>query len=67
MVSSEKLKREKWMADHAAKIKEMTVKGLEPQIQRLMEQHKQEMQTVRAHYEKQLSTIDGQTSENVSK
>jgi hypothetical protein len=38
--AAEKIKREKWMATQAIKIKEATVKGLEPEIQRMMAQHK---------------------------
>ncbi|ORZ39284.1 hypothetical protein BCR44DRAFT_1540004 [Catenaria anguillulae PL171] len=41
--ASEKIKRDKWMSMQAAKIKEQTVKGLEPEIQRMLASHKTAM------------------------
>ncbi|KAL7750185.1 hypothetical protein RI367_004358 [Sorochytrium milnesiophthora] len=38
--SSEKIKREKWMQERSKAIKEQTVKGLEPEIQKMIAQHK---------------------------
>ncbi|KAI9149740.1 hypothetical protein H9P43_009919 [Blastocladiella emersonii ATCC 22665] len=41
--AAEKVKRDRWMSAQAAKIKEQTVKGLEPEIQRMLAQHKAAM------------------------
>lgn len=35
--AAEKVKREQWMAAKVHEVKAMTVKGLEPQLQRLIE------------------------------
>jgi len=39
------------MAEHGKKIKEMTVKGLEPEIQRLIAKHKAEVQKIKVLHE----------------
>jgi len=51
LAATEKLKRERWMAEHGKKIKEMTVKGLEPEIQRLIAKHKAEVQKIKVLHE----------------
>ena len=40
MAVSEKIRRDTWMQEKSREIKEMTVKGLEPEIQRLLTKHK---------------------------
>jgi len=47
-MAAEKLRREKWIDEKTKKIKDMTVKGLEPEIQRLIAKHKAEMKKVKA-------------------
>lgn len=44
LLTKEKQRREKWMHKEAKKIKDMTIKGLEPDIQRLVAQHKAEIE-----------------------
>ena len=41
--AAEKAKRDKWVAEQSARIKEMTVKGLEPELQRILEKSKAEV------------------------
>ena len=41
MTAAEKLRREKWVEAKQKEIKELTVKGLEPEIARLIARHKQ--------------------------
>jgi hypothetical protein len=41
--SAEKLKRDKWIQEKTKLIKDQTLKGLEPEIQRLIAQHKTQM------------------------
>ncbi len=41
--AAEKVRREKWMEEQMAQIKAQTIKGLEPEIQRMMTQHKNDL------------------------
>lgn len=46
--AAEKLRREKWIHEKTQEIKEMTVKGLEPDIQKLIAKHKAEIKKIKA-------------------
>lgn len=52
--AAERSKREAWMADKTREIKEMTIRGLEPDIQRLVAKHRQDLE--RREQEWQLET-----------
>ncbi|XP_058140851.1 centrosomal protein of 131 kDa isoform X5 [Dasypus novemcinctus] len=54
MSATEKVRREKWINEKTRKIKEMTVKGLEPEIQRLIAKHKQELKALKGLHEAEL-------------
>lgn len=41
--AAEKVRREKWMEEQMAQVKAQTIKGLEPEIQRMMTQHKNDL------------------------
>lgn len=41
--AAERAKREAWMVEQTRAIKEATVRGLEPEIQRLVDSHKAEL------------------------
>ena len=56
--AAEKIRREKWIEEKTKKIKEMTVKGLEPEIQSLIAKHKNEIKTLKAIHEAELLQSD---------
>ncbi|XP_068455285.1 centrosomal protein of 131 kDa isoform X2 [Clinocottus analis] len=59
MSATEKIRREKWIDEKTKKIKEITVKGLEPEIQKLISKHKQELKKLRTlHEAEQLQADD---------
>ncbi|KAJ3607857.1 hypothetical protein NHX12_024908 [Muraenolepis orangiensis] len=58
MSATEKVRREKWIDEKTKKIKEITVKGLEPEIQKLISKHKQELKRLRAAHEAELQGSD---------
>ena len=53
--SSSKIRQEKWVDEKTRRIKEQTVRGLEPEIQRLMARHTQELSDLEAERERQLA------------
>ncbi|XP_018348192.1 PREDICTED: centrosomal protein of 131 kDa-like [Trachymyrmex septentrionalis] len=58
IAASEKIRREKWLEVKTSKIKEMTVKGLEPELNNMMEQHQQEIQELRRAHIKELQDTE---------
>ncbi|XP_018317390.1 centrosomal protein of 131 kDa [Mycetomoellerius zeteki] len=58
VVASEKIRRERWLEVKTSKIKEMTVKGLEPELHNMMEQHQQEIQELRRAHIKELQDTE---------
>ncbi|KAM4623443.1 centrosomal protein of 131 kDa [Polymixia lowei] len=58
MSATEKIRREKWIDEKTKKIKEITVKGLEPEIQKLISKHKQELKKLRALHEAEVLQAD---------
>lgn len=59
VLASEKIRRERWTKEHTKKIKELTVKGLEHEINQMMEKHKQEISDLkRQHQEDMHQRID---------
>ena len=51
MQTAEKLRREKWIKDKSQQIKELTVKGLEPDIQKLIAKHKAEIKKLKSSHQ----------------
>lgn len=58
MSATEKARREKWMNEKTRKIKEITVRGLEPEIQKLIAKHKQEVKKLRSLHAAELLQAD---------
>ncbi|CAB1433966.1 unnamed protein product, partial [Pleuronectes platessa] len=65
MSTTEKIRREKWIDEKTRKIKEITVKGLEPEIQKLISKHKQELKKLRTLHESELLRADDQVAQRV--
>jgi 5-azacytidine-induced protein 1 len=40
LLHTEKCKREKWFAEKEREIRETTIKGLQPELERLIEKHR---------------------------
>ncbi|NWR66355.1 CP131 protein, partial [Bucorvus abyssinicus] len=58
MSATEKIRREKWIDEKAKKIKEITVKGLEPEIQKLIAKHRQDIRKLKMLHEAELLQSD---------
>ncbi|XP_076640367.1 centrosomal protein of 131 kDa-like [Colletes latitarsis] len=56
--AAEKIKRERWIEARTTKIKEMTVKGLEPELRNMMEKHAEEIQRLRNVHMKELQDAE---------
>ena len=54
---------EKWIEDKTKNIKEMTVKGLEPEIQNLIGKRKNEIKTLKSIHEAELLQADERASQ----
>lgn len=66
-MAGEKIRREKWVRDNTKKIKELTVKGLELEINKMSTNHKQELEaTKRQHHLDILKAIE-ETKEKFEK
>lgn len=58
-LAGEKIRREKWVRDNTKKIKELTVKGLELEINKMSTNHKQEIEAMkRQHHLDILKAVD---------
>nr|XP_031362243.1 LOW QUALITY PROTEIN: centrosomal protein of 131 kDa [Lonchura striata domestica] len=58
MSATEKIRREKWIEEKTKKIKEITVKGLEPEIQKLMAKHREDIRQLKLLHEAELLRSD---------
>ncbi|KAM9208303.1 centrosomal protein of 131 kDa isoform 2-T2 [Dugong dugon] len=63
MSITEKVRREKWINEKTKKIKEITVKGLEPEIQKLIAQHKQEVKKLKSLHEAELLQAEARAAQ----
>lgn len=58
ILAAEKLRREKWINEKTQQIKEVTVKGLEPDIQKLIAKHKAEVKKIKSTHQAELLEAD---------
>ncbi|XP_029784619.1 centrosomal protein of 131 kDa isoform X1 [Suricata suricatta] len=63
MSATEKVRREKWINEKTRKIKEITVRGLEPEIQKLIAKHKQEVKRLKSLHEEELLQVDARAAQ----
>ncbi|XP_027705943.1 centrosomal protein of 131 kDa isoform X2 [Vombatus ursinus] len=64
MSATEKIRREKWINEKTKKIKEITVRGLEPEIQKLIAKHKQEIKKLKTLHEAELLQSDQRAAQH---
>ncbi|NXW37711.1 CP131 protein, partial [Phaetusa simplex] len=64
MSATEKIKREKWIDEKTKKIKEITVKGLEPEIQKLIAKHRQDIRKLKMLHEAELLQSDKRAAQH---
>ncbi|XP_054077820.1 centrosomal protein of 131 kDa isoform X3 [Rissa tridactyla] len=64
MSATEKIKREKWIDEKTKKIKEITVKGLEPEIQKLIAKHRQDIRKLKKLHEAELLQSDERAAQH---
>ncbi|NWW73430.1 CP131 protein, partial [Climacteris rufus] len=58
MSATEKIRRERWIEEKTKKIKEITVKGLEPEIQKLLAKHREDIRQLKLLHEAELLQSD---------
>ncbi|NXP24399.1 CP131 protein, partial [Scytalopus superciliaris] len=63
MSATEKVRREKWIEEKTKKIKEITVKGLEPEIQKLMAKHREDIRKLKLLHEAELLQSDARAAQ----
>ncbi|XP_014244314.1 centrosomal protein of 131 kDa [Cimex lectularius] len=66
MLAAEKIRREKWLEEKTKKIKEQTVKGLEPELERMTRTHQEELAEIRRAHEKELAEMEASCSRRVN-
>uniref|UniRef100_A0A8I3NJ56 Centrosomal protein 131 n=1 Tax=Canis lupus familiaris TaxID=9615 RepID=A0A8I3NJ56_CANLF len=67
MSATEKVRREKWINEKTRKIKEITVRGLEPEIQKLIARHKQEVKKLKSVHEAELLQADARAAQRCAR
>uniref|UniRef100_U3KDN9 Centrosomal protein 131 n=1 Tax=Ficedula albicollis TaxID=59894 RepID=U3KDN9_FICAL len=64
MSATEKVRREKWIEEKTKKIKEITVKGLEPEIQKLLAKHREDIRQLKLLHEAELLQSDERAAQH---
>lgn len=55
--AAEKLRKEKWVQEKTSEIKEITIRGLEPEIDRIMNKNKQEVKQMQQKHQEELIAL----------
>ena len=63
--AAERLRKEKWQAEESRRIKESTVKGLEPEIQKIIAKGKAELHKLKALHQAELAQADERAGRKV--
>ncbi|XP_021928716.1 centrosomal protein of 131 kDa-like isoform X3 [Zootermopsis nevadensis] len=64
--AGEKLRRDRWIDNKTQKIKEMTVKSLEPELERMNTRHQQELSDLRLLHKQELDDLEIRASRKTS-
>ncbi|NWH71334.1 CP131 protein, partial [Piaya cayana] len=67
MSATEKIRWEKWIDEKTKKIKDVTVKGLEPEIQKLITKHRQDIKKLKMLHEAELLQLDEQAAQRYNR
>ncbi|KAJ3336674.1 Centrosomal protein of 131 kDa [Gonapodya sp. JEL0774] len=62
--AAEKVRRDKWAQERTKAIKDQTIKGLEPEIQRMLAQHKMQLRQMEENYKDDLQKEKATMNEN---
>lgn len=66
-VAGEKIRRQKWVNENTKKIKELTVKGLELEINKMSSNHKHEFEEMKRHHQMEIIKAIEETKEKCEK
>lgn len=65
-LAAEKIRREKWIDTKTQKIKELTVKGLEPELLKMTNAHQEEIAEIRKAHNRQIEENDAMWNRKIS-
>ncbi|KAF5306928.1 hypothetical protein FQA39_LY00158 [Lamprigera yunnana] len=57
-IAGEKMRKEKWIDSKTQKIKELTVKGLEPELDKMTSRHQQELMDLRTLHKREIEDLE---------
>uniref|UniRef100_A0A5K3EGU9 Myosin_tail_1 domain-containing protein n=1 Tax=Mesocestoides corti TaxID=53468 RepID=A0A5K3EGU9_MESCO len=66
-IAAEKIKRERWEAARTKTIKELTMRGVEREVQRIMATHKEEIQALKRQHKEELEKADARAFDSYTK
>ncbi|CAG9317898.1 CEP131_1 [Blepharisma stoltei] len=67
VITTEKIKRDSWMKEKAKEIKEQTAKGLEPEISRLINEHKRVIEKLKEEHQLEMRQYKHEIEQNYEK